>query len=101
MLTTEPIKQPFIYAFVSYYELNADIVTGTPSKYTNLPDVFRNRPRWVIDHISERITSSYDISCDDIIVDSYKEGEFLVNCRRSDVEYKVQLAACLILHQLL
>ena len=43
----------------------------------------------MIDHISERIASSYDISCDDIIVDSYKEGEFLVNCRRSDVEYKV------------
>ncbi|XP_028410162.1 uncharacterized protein LOC114532775 [Dendronephthya gigantea] len=73
-----------------YYELNADIQTGTSSKYANLPDVFRNRPRWVIDHISERITSSYEISWDDITVDSYKEGEFLVNCRRSDVEYKVQ-----------
>ena len=45
----------------------------------------------MIDHISERITSSYDISCDDITVDSYKEGEFLVNCRRSDVEYKVRV----------
>ena len=45
----------------------------------------------MIDHISERITSSYDISCDDITVDSFKEGEFLVNCRRSDVEYKVRV----------
>ena len=75
--------------FFSYYELNSDILTGTASKYANLPDVFRNRPRWVIDHISERITSSYDICCDDITVDSFVEGTFLVNCRRSDVEFKV------------
>ena len=72
----------------SYFEQNSEISAQSP-KYTNLPEFLRNRPRRVIDHVMERITSSYEICTDDITVHSYKEGEFLVNCRRSDVEYKV------------
>ena len=78
----------FSFFCYSYFEQNSEL-SATSSKYSNLPEFFHNRPRRVIDHITERITSSYEIANDDITVDSYKEGEFLVNCRRSDVEYKV------------